>query len=112
MKKCARKKCGKDFEPKKPRQKFCSPNCRVYNKRDGKEPGKRGRPPKGPEAQQNFDPPKPPEVKVNQVSELKKAVYNPYAKTLNAPPIPTRLPGEDPFDFAARKNEWKKKYNQ
>lgn len=28
------------------------------------------------------------------------------------PPIPTRNPGEDAFDFAARKNEWKKLYGQ
>ena len=28
----------------------------------------------------------------------------------NNPPMPTRNKGEDGFDFAARKNEWKKKY--
>lgn len=28
------------------------------------------------------------------------------------PPMPVKEKGEDSFDFAARKNEWKKKYNQ
>lgn len=30
----------------------------------------------------------------------------------NIPPIPVRFEGEDVFDFAARKSEWKLKYNQ
>lgn len=30
----------------------------------------------------------------------------------NIPPMPTRNEGEDKFDFADRKNAWKKKYNQ
>lgn len=30
----------------------------------------------------------------------------------NIPPIPVKKAGEDSFDFAARKNEWKKMYNQ
>jgi len=28
------------------------------------------------------------------------------------PPMPVKRKGEDSFEFAARKNEWKKKYNQ
>jgi hypothetical protein len=28
------------------------------------------------------------------------------------PPMPVREKGEDAFDFAQRKNEWKKLYNQ
>lgn len=31
-------------------------------------------------------------------------------KKLELPTMPVKQPGEDPFDFAARKNEWKKKY--
>lgn len=58
------------------------------------------------------DPPKPKKVKVTHGLEPKKTAKNTYTKTINTPPIPTILPGEDPFDFAARKNEWKKKYNQ
>jgi predicted nucleic acid-binding Zn ribbon protein len=30
MKKCLYSKCGKEFEPNKPKQKFCSDKCRVY----------------------------------------------------------------------------------
>jgi hypothetical protein len=33
-------------------------------------------------------------------------------KGLNIPPMPIREPNENAFDFAARKNEWKKQYNQ
>lgn len=28
------------------------------------------------------------------------------------PPMPVRMEGENGLDFAARKNEWKRKYNQ
>lgn len=34
MKQCERKKCQKDFEPKKPKQRFCSDKCRVYHRRE------------------------------------------------------------------------------
>jgi len=30
MKQCLRKKCGKDFEPTKPKQMYCSNKCRTY----------------------------------------------------------------------------------
>lgn len=35
-----------------------------------------------------------------------------YVVNTTIPPIPVRLPGEDPFDFAARKNEWKELYGK
>lgn len=35
-----------------------------------------------------------------------------YVVNTTIPPIPVRLPGEDSFDFAARKNEWKKLYGK
>jgi hypothetical protein len=35
-----------------------------------------------------------------------------YAINTEIPPMPIRESGEDAFDYAARKNEWKKKYNQ
>lgn len=47
IKKCARKKCQKEFEPNKPFQIYCSTNCRVYATRDDKPKGKAGRPKKG-----------------------------------------------------------------
>jgi hypothetical protein len=34
MKNCLRKKCQREFEPKKPKQVFCSPKCRVYHRRE------------------------------------------------------------------------------
>lgn len=36
MKKCTRQKCQKEFEPNKPKQKFCSDKCRVYHSRENK----------------------------------------------------------------------------
>ena len=40
-----------------------------------------------------------------------KRVY-PLTENEMIPPMPTKNEGEDSFDFAQRKNEWKKKYNQ
>lgn len=36
MRKCLREKCGKEFEPKRPKSKFCSDQCRIYNHRETK----------------------------------------------------------------------------
>lgn len=53
--------------------------------------------------------------KPTNVVEPKKPLVdkkNNLAINTNIPPMPTRNEGEDVFDFANRKNEWKKKYNQ
>lgn len=34
MKKCSYSKCGKEFEPLKPKAIYCSPKCRVYGNRE------------------------------------------------------------------------------
>lgn len=38
MKRCLRKSCGKEFDPNKPKQKFCSDKCRVYYSRENSSP--------------------------------------------------------------------------
>lgn len=35
-----------------------------------------------------------------------------YVAKVDVPPMPIREKGEDSLDFAVRKSEWKKKYNQ
>lgn len=105
MKICARKKCGKEFEPNKPKQIFCSANCRVYSKRDELLPKKRGRPPK---VVQNI-------LDATKSNLEKKTFEQPQTNfTINTiiEPMPIRGKNEDAFDYAIRKNEWKKKYNQ
>lgn len=100
MKNC--KYCDREFEPKNPKGKFCSDKCRVYFSRKPKEPEKKAfdgaigglMVPKGTVT-------KPEKIHIPLVA-------NPEKKEI--PPMPTRLPGEDPFDFAARKNKWKKTY--
>jgi hypothetical protein len=37
MKQCLREKCGKEFEPKKKKQRYCSTKCRTYAFRERKE---------------------------------------------------------------------------
>jgi len=34
VKKCLRQKCGKEFEPAKPKQKYCTDKCRTYAYRE------------------------------------------------------------------------------
>lgn len=41
----------------------------------------------------------------------KKPTTNYSINTSNIPPMPVKLPGENSFDYAERKNEWKRKYN-
>lgn len=41
----------------------------------------------------------------------KKPTTNYSINTSNIPPMPVKLPGENSFDYAERKNEWKIKYN-
>ena len=106
MKKCLRQKCGKEFEPKKPKQMFCCDACRVYSKRESQPPKKRGRPKK--EVQL---PPQPPQNESKgKIDELIREERG--LETKSIPPMPIRMKGEDSFDYAARKNEWKLKYNQ
>ena len=37
MKQCFREKCGKEFEPKKKKQRYCSTKCRTYAFREKNE---------------------------------------------------------------------------
>lgn len=37
---CQRKKCSIPFTPNKPKQKFCSDKCRVYNSRESNDVSK------------------------------------------------------------------------
>lgn len=130
--------CEKDIEikaGKKPRQ-FCNGNCRnkhYYRQANAGKPKKPVGRPKMKEGDLVFNDPKVEfkekrggkwrlAEKIDYKALDEKAYNGPELTNITfdeagmwqpeIPPMPTRLPGEDPFDFAARKNEWKKKYNQ
>jgi hypothetical protein len=104
MKKCLRQKCGKEFEPSKPKQVYCSTKCRTYAFREIiQQERKKPKPELMPEISSYYLP------KVGDVKEQTKIAIS---NKPEIPPMPTRMIGEDALDFAARKNEWKKKYNQ
>lgn len=54
---------------------------------------------------------KSPEAKVNYEEGKEYPVANPGIATI-APPMPTRNEGENAFDYAQRKNEWKRLYSK
>jgi len=48
----------------------------------------------------------------NELPKEKGIRNNPISKSEAIPPMPIREEGEDAFDFAARKNEWKRVYQK
>jgi len=49
---------------------------------------------------------------LNEIPEHKEPPKGTSVTVKLIPPMPTRNEGEDAFDFAARKNEWKRNYNK
>lgn len=137
MKQCKYEKCQKDFEPLKPKAIYCSAKCRVYGNRElNKADATQNKAQEGEGRVNIADSAK----KVNKeksntvemgkngvinapsisISDLTQAtsVIKPFEQpktnfvinTADKPPIPEKMPGENPFDFAGRKNEWKRLY--
>ncbi len=79
--------CGEKMDAKHRNKRFCSDKCRVYSHR---EFGRLGFQPT------HLSVPKNERIVITATS----------AKIGN--PMPIRMEGEDAYDFAARKNEWKK----
>lgn len=50
--------------------------------------------------------------KVRRIDEFSEEGQKAKAFLNQIPPMPIKEKGENSFDYAARKNEWKKKYNQ
>jgi hypothetical protein len=100
MKQCEYSKCRKEFDPQKPKARFCSDKCRVYGNRE-KRVGEKVVRVKDANKQTTAAP---------DLTENKPTSN--YTIDTRVPPMPTRNKGEGVFDFAARKNEWKLKYNQ
>ena len=93
--------CGNQFDEKTGRRpkKFCSDECKVKwwnEQRSVKVDAKK------PETTQIKDL----NGKTTGTTDLTK---EPPKSNYAINTIPTRNPGEDAFDFAARKNEWKRK---
>ena len=100
------KNCNKELilTPGRRKKEFCSNNCRVYfwNKLNKK-------------IKANNEPEKKKRItkERNTISEVSKTTEYPLTpQEATIPPMPVRQQGEDGFDFASRKNEWKLKYNQ
>ena len=51
-----------------------------------------------------------PEISIQDLTNNPKKSN--YVAKVDVPPMPERMIGEDALDFAGRKSEWKKKYNQ
>lgn len=93
------KYCGGELNAKNRNKKFCSDKCRVYYNREN---------------------PTEPKIILTDLTkpnkeikpvDVKKPITNTVIDT-SKPPIPIRQEGENAFDFAARKNEWKRQYGQ
>ena len=52
------------------------------------------------------------EKKTKRVYEVSEERQKSTTSSKEIPPMPVRKNGENSFDYAERKNEWKKKYNQ
>lgn len=99
--------CGKALDAKYRSKRFCDDKCRIYFKRefkvhdlgDGVTVKEKAIPE---ELQKSFKSPKKP---------FEGAVGGLLVPNRMIPPMPVKEKGEDSIDFAARKSEWKKKYN-
>jgi len=118
MKRCLYSKCGKEFEPNKPKQKFCCAIHKVYWHREqnlSKEQKEvennllSGAADMG-KMEMRLLVPKNEHISVKYV-KAKPPTSN-DKKDGQPPPMPTRNEGEDAFDFASRKNEWKRLYGK
>lgn len=96
VKKESCKYCSQKIEAKTTRAEFCSDKCRVYWNREHPKVSLK-----------NFN------KTTNDVKSLTpKPETSDYTINTEIPNMPTRIEGEDVFDFAARKNEWKRLYNK
>ena len=94
--------CQNEFNPNTGRRqkRFCSDPCKVKFWNAFKKVGKNNQPEKKVAI----------EAERETVSEASNKATNPLTQKEAIPPMPIKEKGEDSFDFAARKNEWKKLY--
>lgn len=99
MKQCKYEGCKKEFNPQKPKAVYCSAKCRVY----GNRAANRNKAANEAEIMVKTD-------RIagmgNQKSNLEVSI--PSAMKTSRPPMPVKMPGENPLDYAMRKNEWKR----
>lgn len=98
--------CKKEFNEHTGRRpkRFCSESCKVKFFNAKKTVQKNNQPENKKEVEKQIT-----TVVEPKVIQMRNETQ-PVAETDCIPPMPTRNPGEDAFDFAARKNEWKKLY--
>lgn len=123
IKHCLNPKCNKDFTPKNKKGVYCSSNCRAAHAYELK---------KSPKMFYNnneqsvmmgkeieilpawvktyFE--KYPEqlIIAKSTGKIKKIPLSDTILNINIPPMPIRKEDEDAFEFAERKNQWKKMY--
>lgn len=109
------------------KKEYCSDKCRIYAYRERKKKTAPAAPVATPELlgvlhTENgmviinpdtgaiLQSPKPPvKTKIN-LDERKKQYPRDEDSPDIVPPVPVKLPGEDPLIFAGRKNDWKRKF--
>ncbi len=96
MKQCIRKKCQKEFEPTKPKQKFCSDKCRTYYSREEKEP-----------TELKFAAPDPILKRIDDIFErLGKIDFKPTTEaSYDGARLPKGFVDDEPLSFAKLKEE-------
>lgn len=104
--------CGEKMDSKRASKKFCSEQHRLYYWREKRFL-------KG--NIKSFDElttvthvfvPKNEHITIYDGEKIEPSTSDEPKKWQEIPSIPIREKGEDAFDFAQRKNEWKLKYNQ
>lgn len=125
--------CKKEFTPNHGKQLYCSPNCKAYDFAKNKQvkklvliqddedgnflfmnPDGTTRKCKlvwAGQEEKKFHK-SDSEIKQDAAEKAEKENEKVDLSEKKIPPMPVKEKGEDSFDFAARKNEWKKKYNQ
>ena len=115
--------CGNKMESITAKKKFCSPKCKVYFNREKKVEkilndsfGKNQK-----EFNKSFLDLHTLGIsithttetgKIKRIDPLSKEGQTVIDKSKEIPPMPIKQQGENAIDYAARKNEWKIKYNQ
>lgn len=96
MKTCLRQKCQKEFEPTKPKQKFCSAKCKTYYSREEKK-----------EKELKFAAPNPIEKKIDALFEkLDNIVFvAPTEASYDGSRLPKGYAADEPLSFDRLKNE-------
>jgi hypothetical protein len=89
MKTCLRQKCQKEFEPTKPKQKFCSAKCKTYYSREEKKD------------KLKFASPNPIEKKIDAIFEkLDNIVFSPVTEaSYDGSRLPKGYVADEPLSF-------------